>query len=122
MRIYLLIGLAFLWIIGTTISLTLEGAYFGQEAQYDSEGTRIGTVSTLDRLMSPDFSEMTNPITFVIGVFNIVWDYLGILWNMLWWNYVMFTGVWAILQYIGWCISLGVVISLVLAIRGTPSG
>ena len=122
MRITLLIGLAILWLIGTMLSLTLEGSYIGQEAQYDESGNIVGTVSTLDRLMSPDFSEMTNPVTFAIGVFNIVWDYIGILWNMLWWNYVMFTGVWSVFKYFGWCISLGVVVSLVLAIRGTPSG
>lgn len=122
MRITLLIGLATLWLIGSLISLTLEGSYIGQEAQYDETGAQVGTVSTLDRLMSPDFSEMTNPVTFVIGVFNVVWDYIGIIWNMLWWNYAMFTGVWAIFKYAGWCISLGVVVSLVLAIRGTSSG
>ena len=122
MRITWLVGLAILWLIGSLISLTLEGSYIGQEAQYDTNGVQIGTVSTLDKLMSPEFSEMTNPISFVVGVFNIVWDYLGIIWNMLWWNYAMFTGVWAIFRYVGWCISLGVVISLVLAIRGTSSG
>ena len=122
MRITWLVGLAILWLIGTLISLTLEGSYIGQEAQYDTNGVQIGTVSTLDKLMSPEFSEMTNPISFVVGVFNIVWDYLGAIWNMLWWDYAMFTGVWAIFKYVGWCISLGVVISLVLAIRGTSSG
>ena len=78
----------------------------------------MGTVSTLDKLMSPEFNQMTNPITFVVGVFNIIWDYIGVIWNMLWWNYAMFVGVWSIFKYIGWCISLGVVISLVLAIKG----
>lgn len=122
MRIFMLVGLAMLWLIGTLISLTLEGSYIGQEAQYDDLGNRIGTVSTLDKLMTPEFSEMTNPVSFVVGVFNVVWDYLGVLWNMLWWDYAMFTGVWSIFKYFGWCISLGVIVSLVLAIRGTSSG
>ena len=125
MRITLLIGLATLWLIGTLISLTLEGSYIGQESQFAMDGVNqveVGTLSSLDKLMSPEFSEMTNPISFVVGVFNIVWDYLGVIWNMLWWNYAMFTGVWAIFRYVGWCISLGVVVSLVLAIRGTSSG
>lgn len=122
MRITLLIGLAMLWLIGTLISLTLEGSYIGQEAQYDISGNQIGTVSTLEKLMAPEFSEMTNPISFVVGVFNIIWDYVGILWNMLWWNYAFFVGVWSIFKYVGWCISLGIVVSLVLAIRGTSSG
>src|SRR4030042_1446528 len=129
MRITLLIGLAMLWLIGTLISLTLEGSYIGQEAQYEIQiingvptQVRVGTVSTLEKLMNPEFSPMTNPLSFVVGVFNIVWDYIGIIWNMLWWNYVMFTGVWSIFRYVGWCISLGVVVSLVLAIRRTSSG
>jgi hypothetical protein len=129
MRITLLIGMAMLWLIGTLISLTLENSYLGQEPQYEEQIidgetvlVRVGSVSTLEKLMSPEFSEMTNPISFVVGVFNIVWDYLGIIWNMLWWNYSFFTGVWSIFRYVGWCISLGVVISLVLAIRGTSSG
>ena len=112
-----LFGLAILWLVGTLISLTLEGTYIGQETQYDSLGNQVGTVSTLDKLMSPEFNQMTNPITFVVGVFNIIWDYIGVIWNMLWWNYAMFVGVWSIFKYIGWCISLGVVISLVLAIK-----
>lgn len=129
MRITLLIGLAMLWLIGTLISLTLEGSYLGQEAQYEIQmihgvptQVRVGTTSTLDKLMKPEFSEMTNPISFVVGVFNVVWDYVGLIWNMLWWNYVFFTGAWEIFKYFGWGISLGVVVSLVLAIRGTSSG
>jgi hypothetical protein len=121
MRVFLVIGLAILWLIGSMISLTLEQTYIGQEAQFDNSGNQIGTVSTLDQLMSPQFAQITNPVTFVVGIFNIVWDYLKALWNMLWWNYAMFTGVWSIFKYVGWCISLGVVVSLVLAIRGTGS-
>lgn len=121
MRAGWLVGLAILWIIGTLISVTLEATYIGQELQYTETGEVVGTVSTLDKLMNPEFDEFTNPLTFVVGVFNIVWDYIGVLWNMLWWNYVFFTGVWSIFKYIGWCISLGLIMSLVLAIRGTSS-
>lgn len=121
MRATWVVGLAMLWLIGTLISLTLESTYIGQELQYTEAGAVVGTVSTLDKLMNPEFQEFTNPLTFIVGIFNIVWDYLGVLWNMLWWNYVFFTGVWSIFKYIGWCISLGVVLMLVLAIRGTSS-
>jgi hypothetical protein len=117
-RSSLLIGLAILWLIGSLISLTLENSYLGQEAQYDAGGNQVGTVSTLDKLMSPQFSDATNPISAVIEGFQVVWSYLSVIWNMLWWNYAMFVGVWVIFKYIGWCISLGVVISLILAIRG----
>ena len=122
MRITWVVGLAILWLLGTLISLTLEETYIGQEAQYDMNGNQVGTMSTLDQLMSPSFSEMTNPVSFVIGVFNVVWDYLKVFWNMFWWNYSFFTGVWTIFQYVGRCISLGVIVAFVLALRGTPSG
>lgn len=122
MRMTWVVGFALLWLIGSLISLTLEGTYIGQETQFDSGGNPVGTVSTLDKLMRPEFSEMTNPISFVVGVFNIVWSYLGAIWNMLWWNYAMFTGVWSFFKYIGWALDLSIVVSLVLAIRGTPSG
>lgn len=121
MRSTWLVGLAILWLIGTIISMTLEATYIGQEVQYTESGEVVGTVSTLDKLMNPEFDEFTNPFTFIVGVFNIVWDYIGVLWNMLWWNYTFFTGVWSIFKYIGWCISLGLIMSLVLAIRGTSS-
>jgi len=103
------------------ISLTLEQTYIGQEIQYDNSGTAIGTTSVLDSLMSPQFEQVSNPVTFVVAIFNVTWDYLKAIWQMLWWNYSMFTGVWAIFKTIGRCISLGVVVSLVLAIRGTPN-
>jgi len=53
--------LAILWLIGSLISLTLENSYIGQEAQYDALGNQVGTVSTLDKLMSPQFSDATIP-------------------------------------------------------------
>jgi hypothetical protein len=65
---------------------------------------------------------MTNPISFVIGVFNIVWNYIKLLWNILWWNYSFLTGFWAVFKYLGWCISLGLIVTLVMALRGTSSG
>ena len=128
MRVFLVIGLAILWLIGSMISLTLENAYLGSEVQYTTHVVNGISVqetssvkSTLDVLMAPEFANITNPVTFVVGVFNVVWTYIKAIWNMLWWNYAMFTGVWSIFKYVGWCISLGVVVSLVLAIRGTGS-
>ena len=121
MRVFLLVGLAILWLVGSLISLTLEQTYIGLEVQYDNNGAAIGTTSVLTQLMEPQFEQVSNPVTYVVAIFNVTWDYLKAIWNMLWWNYAMFTGVWSVFKLFGCCISLGVIISLVLAIRGTPN-
>ena len=110
MRTTIVVGMLLLFLTGTIISLTLEQQYLG-----------TSTVDTLFTLMRPDFASFSNPLTAIGGFFILVWNWIQALWDVLTWNYIFFTGYWEILRYVGWCISIGVVVSLILAVRGVGS-
>jgi len=110
MRTTWIVGLCMLFFIGTGISLTLEMQYAG-----------TGVIDVFFALMKPDFSSFTNPLTAVGGFFIMVWDWIDAMWKVLWWDYSFFTGSWEILKYLGWCVSIGLIVSIVLAVRGTGS-
>jgi len=99
-----------LFLIGTIISLSLEGQYAG-----------TGMTDTFFRMMRPSFGSFTNPLAAIGGFFIMVWAWIQAFWAVIWWDYSFLTGVWEILRYFGWCLSIGVIVSLVLAVRGTGS-
>ena len=110
MRTTWVVGIAMLYLVGSMMSLTLEGEYLG-----------TGVTDTFFRIMRPEFATFTNPLTAIGGFFVWVWAWVQALWAMFSWNYAFLTGYWEVLRYVGWCVSMGVVVSLILAIRGTGS-
>ena len=110
MRTTWVVGICMLHLIGTVISLTIEGQYLGTD-----------TTSTFFRMMRPEFGSFSNPLTAIGGFFIMVWAWVQALWAVFWWDYSFFAGYWEILQYLGWCVSIGIIVSLVLAVRGTGS-
>lgn len=110
MKTLIIVGIFMLYLIGTAISLTLEGEYLG-----------TGLVDTFFRVMRPEFGSFSNPLTAIGGFFIMVWAWIQALWAVFWWNYSFFTGYWEVLKYLGWCLSIGIVVSLVLAVRGVGS-
>ncbi|GAH55757.1 unnamed protein product [marine sediment metagenome] len=133
MRMTWIVGLAMLFFIGTGISMTLENEYIGSEGvQYedkygnpcdiDDPGAKpVGVISTFYTLVKPDFAQFTNPLQAIGGFFVLAWNWIVALWKVFWWDYAFFTGTWAILKYLGWAISLGVIVALIMAIRGVGS-
>lgn len=99
-----------IFFVGTFISLTLEGQY-----------ASTGLIDTFFRVMRPEFGSFTNPLTAIGGFFIMVWAWMQAIWAVFWWDYSFFTGYWEILKYLCWCISIGIVVSLVLAARGVGS-
>ncbi len=110
MRTTWIVGIVMLYLLGAVISGTLELEYVG-----------AGTTGTLFDLIQPDFASITNPLTAIAGFFIMLWGWIQALWKVFWWDYAFFTGNWEILKYFGWCVSIGIVVSLVLAVRGTGS-
>ena len=110
MRISWLSGFGLLFFFGMIISLTIEGQYFGATE-----------ANVFYRLMNPDFGSFTNPLTAIGGFFILVWTFVQALWAILWWDYSFLTGTWEILRYAGWAVSIAMVVSIVLAVRGTSS-
>jgi len=68
--------------------------------------------------------EFTNPLVAVGTFVSVGWEYVKAIWTMFWWNYAFFEGTWGIVKYaIFWPISIGLIVSLVLAaVRGVSSG
>lgn len=110
MRISWFAAIALLFILGTFISVTLEGQFIGAD-----------TTSVFYDIMNPDFMEYTNPLTAIGGFFIYVLAWVKGIWAVLWWDYSFFTGSWVVLRYVGWAISTAFVIGLVMAIRGVGS-
>jgi len=72
-----------------------------------------------------DYKELsfTNPLVAVGTFVTVTWSYIKTIWAMFWFDYAFFEGYWEIVRYFFWCISLGVIVSLILAaVRGVSSG
>lgn len=110
MRIAWMTGLVLLYVIGMVISLTLEGEFLGS-----SETT------VLYRLMNPEFGSFTNPLSAIGGFFIMIWNWIQAVWDILTWDYSFFRGSLETFRYVGWAGSIAMVVSLVLAVRGTGS-
>lgn len=108
-----LIGMAMLYVVLTIIDGIADGTYFGS--------TGVGTIwSAMTGFHAID---VTNPLAAVGGVLIQVWQILVGIFEILTWNFPhIFSGVWAIVRYVLCAISLGIVISLVMSLRGVSSG
>lgn len=109
-----IIGLATLFIAGTVLSGLLELQYLGS--------AEAGLFYRLTH--NYEAIEFTNPLV-ALGTFaTVAWAYIGDIWTMFIWDYAFFEGSWSIFRYlIFWPISIGLIVSLILAaIRGVSSG
>ncbi len=110
MRVMLFIGMVLLNVVGQVISLSIEGNYLGEE-----------TTSALYSAMNPPFITATNPLTAVGGFFISAWDWIQVIWEFLSWDFAFFTDEFILFRLGMIAFSVGVTVSLVLAIRGTSS-
>ena len=111
MRTSWMAGFGLLFFCGMLISLTIEGLYMGTD-----------TTNVFYRVMNPNFGSFSNPLLAIGGFFIMVWTWIQALWAILWWDYSFLTGSWEILRYAGWSVTIAMVVSIVLAVRGTGSG
>jgi len=112
MRTAWIIGMAMAYVVLSVISGIDEGTYFG--------GTGIDTIwSGFTTIQTVDF---TNPLTVVVGLIVALKDLMIGLFEILTWKFSFFTGSYVIFRYILGAISLGIMVSLILALRGTSSG
>ena len=107
-----LIGMGMIYVILTVVSGISEGTYFG--------GTGVATIwSAMTGFSAID---VTNPLTAVGGVIIHVYQILVGIFEILTWKFSFFVGVWSIFRYVLCAISLGIIVSLILALRGVSSG
>lgn len=106
-----LIGMVMLFVVCTITSGISEGTYFGGGA-----GTIWNAITSFKTV------DISNPLTVTYGVAIAVYEMMTGLFEILTWDYSMFVGVWAVIRWLLFGISVGIVISLLLALRGTSSG
>ena len=85
------IGLGTAFVLMTILSGILEGVY-GMES------------TLLHRLMNPELS------------WGGVWDYIKVLWAILWFDYSFFYGWFMIFRFLFMCVSIGLIASLVVEV------
>lgn len=112
MRTAWIIGLAMGYVLLTVISGIDEGTYFG--------GTGVETLwKGFNTVQVVDF---TNPLTTVSGVIVALKNLMIGLFEIMTWKFSFFTGPFLIFRFILSAISLGVMVSVIMALRGTASG
>lgn len=111
MRTGYIIFIMIVFLSGTIISQTLE---------YQESLTSANCTTTFNVLLQPGFME-TGAVP-IIGFFIVAWEWIKVIWNALTWNYTFLIGTpWEILRYFGLAISIGIVVGIVFAIRGSSS-
>ena len=110
MRMSWMTSMGLLFLIGTIISVTIQGQYVGAD-----------TTNVFNLALDVSFLQYTNPVEAVAGFFVDIGEFLRALWAMFVWEYSFFTGSFAIFRVAGIAVSLAFMVTLVLAIRGVGS-
>jgi len=111
MRAAWIIGMAMAYVILAVISGIPEGTFFG--------GTGVQTL--WDSITAFQTLDVTNPVTLGAGILmNLGKLFVGVF-EILSWKFSFFVGVWIVFRMLMFAISLGIIITLLLAIRGTGS-
>ena len=112
MRTAWIVGMAMLYVLLTIVSGVDEQTYFG--------GTGIETLwSAISTLKTVDFTSISSGLQgILIGLKDLV---VGLL-EMLTWKFSFFVGALAIIRWVLFAITAGVIMSFAMALRGTSSG
>ena len=95
-----LVGMAMIYVVMSVVDGIAGGTYLG------GGGATIWSAMTGFQAI-----DVTNPLTAVGGVLILTWNFPHI-----------FVGVWSIVRWVLCAISLGIIISLIMALRGVSSG
>jgi len=104
-----LIGIIFAWVILSVVSGIPEGTYFS------GGGTIWNAVMGFQAL------DLTNPLTAVSDIMMSLKDLFVGIFEVITWKFSFFTGVFAIFRWILFAITLAVIVSFIMALRGTSS-
>lgn len=106
-----MIGMVMIFVACTVLDGIPAGTYFGGGA-----GTIWTAVSSFKTI------EIANPVSLAFGLALAVWEMIVGIFQILTWNYPnIFVGAWAIVRWVLFGITVGMVVSLLLALRGTSS-
>jgi len=107
-----LVALMTAFIVLSLLSGIIEQEYLGNS-----------TAGLLSQVITrPEVTEVNNPLTFVATFVTQIWQILKVVWQAFTWDYAFFDGYWAIVRYaIFMPISVGMIVSLLMALRGVSS-
>ena len=100
------------FVLMTVLSGIIEMSYFGVSEQ-----------GTLQSILN-EFSKLAfnNPVVGLASILIGFWNVLRLLFIALIWDYSFFTGQWQIVKYAFFFpISIGFVVSVIFAVRGTSA-
>lgn len=107
-----LIGMGTIFIVLTVIDGIAGGTFLGGGA-----GTMWSALSGFQAI------DATNPVAVASGILMSLWQILVAIFQMLTWDFPhIFVGVWSIVRWVLLAISMGIIISLLMALRGVSSG
>lgn len=101
------IGLCVAFVLLTLISGVIESTFFSST----DAGIFWG-------LMNPQVPEITNPVTAAFAVFSVAWSYIWSILRILAFDYAFYQGGFVIFRVIFCCLSIGMILSLILSLRG----
>jgi len=109
------------WVIALMTGFVILSLLSGIiEMQYLEPG-ETGVLQTI--LTSPKVTTINNPLTAPFTFLSVAWNIIKALWSAFWWNYAFFQGYWVIVKYaIFWPISVGLIVAIIMALRGVASG
>lgn len=111
MAVKWLIGLSMAFILLTIGSGVLEQTYLGTA----EAGVFWQAISSFQAV------SISDPITAIWSIMVGAWSMIQALFKMLIWDYAFFIDDYLVFRYLFMSISVGMVVSLLLAIRGTSS-
>lgn len=107
-----LIGMGVIFVVLTVIDGIAGGTYLGGGA-----GTMWAAMSGFQAI------DVTSPVGVATGILMNLWAILAAIFDILTWNFPhIFAGVWQIVRWTLFAISLGIIVSLLMALRGVGSG
>lgn len=90
-----------------------------------TEATYLGTAETgaIYKLMIWREISFNDPFSFLFSVPIAGWDFIKALWVLFSWDYSFFDGNMIVFRYMGWCVSLGLIVSFIMSItrRGSTA-
>jgi hypothetical protein len=83
-----------------------------------TEATYLGSSESgaIYQLMFWREMSFNDPFSFVFSVPIAGWSFIKALWQLFSWDYSFFDGQLAVFRYMGWCISLGLIVTFIMSI------
>jgi len=96
-------GLFFLWVLIGLLCGVMTNLYFGSNQ-----------TTLVSLLMTPETPSYTNPVGGITSTFSVTASYMSAIFQMIFLDFPIFDGQWAIVRILLMSIAIGVLIALVI--------